>query len=417
MKRVLMIAFHYPPFRGSSSVQRSLRFSEYLLDFGWHPLVLSAHERAYPQISGDQTDQVPEPVVVRRAFALDAARHLSIRGRYLESLALPDRWFAWFLGGVPEGLAMIREYRPDVLWSTYPITTAHLLGLALHRLSGIPWVADFRDPMTEPHYPPQPVTRTVRRWVERSTVAHCTRAVFTAPGAARKYARRYPDIPASRWRLIRNGYDERDFAAAEALVHDSPRRKGGALRLVHSGLLYRSERDPRAFFAALGRLRCAGSISGRNLNVILRASGEEADYRRYVREHGLEEIVFLEPALPYREALAEMLGADGLLVFQAANCNHQIPAKLYECLRAGRPILALIDPEGDTAGELREAGVGTIVPLDREEEIVRELPGFLERVGERRDESGGDSINGYTRRQRSRELAELFESIVLPTEG
>ena len=148
-RRVLMVAFHYPPCFGSSGYLRTLKFSRYLPQHGWQPIVLTAHPRAYPQTTAEQLPEVPPIASVTRTFALDARRHLAIRGSSLRIMALPDQWSSWWLSAVPAGLRLVRRYRPAVLWSTYPIATAHLIGLTLHRLTGIPWVADFRDSMTD----------------------------------------------------------------------------------------------------------------------------------------------------------------------------------------------------------------------------------------------------------------------------
>ena len=100
MRKVLMIAFHYPPYQGGSGIHRSLKFSRYLRGYGWHPIVLSAHPRAYPKIGDHQLREIPLDVIVERAFALDTAKHLSFRGRYLRLLALPDQWVSWWAGAV-----------------------------------------------------------------------------------------------------------------------------------------------------------------------------------------------------------------------------------------------------------------------------------------------------------------------------
>ena len=151
-----MVAFHFPPLSGSSGVQRTLRFVQHLPAHGWEPLVLSASSRAYETVSDDLLAQVPAGTEVRRAFAVDAARHLSIGGRYLAAAARPDRWASWRLDGVRQGLKLIQRFKPQVIWSTYPIATAHLIGKALHQKSGLPWVADFRDPMAQQGYPADP---------------------------------------------------------------------------------------------------------------------------------------------------------------------------------------------------------------------------------------------------------------------
>ena len=179
VKRVLMIAFHFPPMRGSSGIQRTLKFARYLPQFGWQPAVLSAHPRAYANTGQDQMSEIASDMPVHRAFALDTSRHLAFKGKYLSGMALPDRWSTWWLGAVPRGLKMIRHLRPDVIWSTYPIATAHLIAYTLHRLTGIPWIADFRDPMTDEDYPPNPVVSKTYHWIERKTLSHCALAVFS----------------------------------------------------------------------------------------------------------------------------------------------------------------------------------------------------------------------------------------------
>ena len=412
VKRVLMIAFHFPPQRGSSGIQRTLKFCRYLPASGWQPTVLTAHPRAYADTASDQLGDIPDNVEVHRAFALDTARHLSFKRRYASIMALPDRWVSWCCGALPTGLRLIRTLRPAVLWSTYPIASAHLIALALHRLTGIPWVADMRDPMTGPDYPADALTRRVYHWIETKTVMHCARLVCTTPGAIRSYQRRFPALPPERFCLIENGYDEENFT--DAVAHNVPvRSTAKQFVLLHSGIIYPSERDPVPFFRALACLLEQKRISSATLQVILRAPVHDAYLDALIREHGIETIVSIAPHIPYREALAEMLGADGLLILQAANCNQQIPAKLYEYLRAGRPILALTDAAGDTAATLRKAGIDTIAALDQTEDIMVALMQFLAMA-----ESGTAPLASFaasranSRNARSIELANLLDSVV-----
>jgi len=192
MRTLLMIAYHFPPFAGSSGVQRTLRFVQQLPAFGWKPVVLSVHPRAYEKTSEDLLREVPEGTIVERAFAVDTARQLSIAGRYPGFLARPDRWMSWWFGAVPAGLRMIREHRPAAIWSTYPIATAHRIGTTLQKMSGLPWIADFRDPMAQDGYPEDPATWRAFDRIERAAFAAATRTVFTTRGAAAMYRDRYP---------------------------------------------------------------------------------------------------------------------------------------------------------------------------------------------------------------------------------
>ena len=406
-----MVAFHYPPFEGGSGIHRALKFSRYFPELGWRPLVLSANPRAYPQVSHERLHEIPDGVLVKRAFALDTARQLAFYGRYPKWLAFPDRWVSWWLGAVPAGLRLIRKHKPQLIWSTYPVATAHLIALTLHRLSGIPWVADFRDSMTEDDYPTDPTVRNIYRWIERHTVNHCERAVFTTPGALRMYESRYPAIPQSRWQVISNGYDDEDFILAEKLVA-AKKASCGPITLLHSGVLYPSERDPLAFFSALAELRQTQQISPAMVKIVLRGCGHEEFYTREIKNNQIEDIVKLEPPIPYHRALAETLTADGLLIFQASNCNHQIPAKVYEYLRAKRPILALTDSAGDTASLLEKVGLNDIVSLDSREEIAQGVLDFLTKLRHGTAPIASDAqIALLSRKAKTVELVNLLSSL------
>jgi hypothetical protein len=408
VKRVLMIAFHFPPQRGSSGIQRTLKFVQHLPGCGWRPLVLTAHPRAHAAVGADQLIEVPAEVPVRRAFALDSARHLAFRGRYVGLLALPDRWVSWVLGAVPAGLALVRRHRPQVIWSTYPIATAHLIGLALHRLTGLPWVADLRDPMIDASHPSGRLARRAAAWVERLTVKYCARAVCTTPGAVRSYRLRYPAAPPERFCLIENGYDEDAFAGAAPL----PAAAGGPLVLLHSGIIYPSERDPAPLFAALAELLADGRIGPDTFRLLLRAPVHEAYLAGLIGQYGIGAIVQIAPHLPYRAAIAEMLGAGALLVLQASNCNDQVPAKLYEYLRAARPILALTDPAGDTAALLRQSGIDTVGPLDSTPGIVAALLRFLPLAAAGRAPLASKAVSrAHERRARAAQLGALLDEV------
>lgn len=407
-----MIAYHYPPVAGSSGIQRTLKFSAYLRDHGWEPIVLTVDPRAYDRVSDGQMADIPAGLQVERVFALDTSRHLAWRGRYLRPMSVPDRWVSWWPAGVLRGWQLIRQHRPQAMFSTFPIATAHMIGLSLQRLTGVPWIADFRDNMTDPDFPRDPMTWRFNRWLEGAVVHRCTRALFTTRGALDMYADRYPHIPASRWSIIENGFDEDNFADAERTLQRQPLGHPGQLTLVHSGVLYPEERDPRPFFAALAALKRDGTVSANNLHVVLRATGSDDHYRPLLEQNGIADLVELAPPVGYRQALQEMLCADGLLLFQAAMCNHQIPAKLYEYLRAGQPVFALTDPAGNTAEALRKVGCHDIVDLASAASIEQGLRAW---VGDLRSGQASrvsaEMAARHSRHARTAELAALLADV------
>lgn len=370
---VLMVAFHFPPCAGSSGVQRTEKFVRYLPQFGWLPIVLTAHPRAYPNVH--QASAIADSCPVVRAFALDAARHMSLRLRYPRLVAIPDRWASWWMPAVARGLGLIRRARPAVLWSTFPIATAHLVALTLHCLTGIPWVAEFRDPMIEGDYPPGHLLRATLRWLERRTVLHTRALIFTAPSACSLYRQRYQSVPGHHFRIIPNGYDDWDFdrLVAPPASATSP---GRPLRIIHSGMIYRSERDPRPLFRALAQLKLRNQISAATLQVIFRGPSDDPELQKCLRELHVDDLVRICPPVDHAAALQEAALADALLLIQGPSCNRQIPAKVYEYLRLQRPILALTHPDGDSARLLASIGGATVVPLE-EAAIAERLPRFL----------------------------------------
>lgn len=360
-KRLLLIAFHFPPLQGSTGVHRSLAFSRYLGRHGWDVTVLTATPGAYPRQSLDNNALLPDGVRVMRALALDAQRHLSLFGRYPRALATPDRWRSWIYSGIRAGRRLVRVWSPHAIFSTYPIASAHEIALRLSREFALPWVADFRDPMGQEAYPADERIRGAYWDLERRVLGQCSAVTVTTEGTAALYRERYPGFPPNRVNVIQNGFDELAFPPLPPATGE---RLPGPLRFLHSGNLYPHERNPEFFFRAVAELRDEGRVGPEVARFDLRGGGYPDRYQPQIASFGLEDMVRLLPGLPYRDALREMHESDFLMLFQAANCNRQIPAKLYEYLYVGRPIVGFTDPAGDTGRLLADLGIGTIAPLD-----------------------------------------------------
>jgi hypothetical protein len=148
------------------------------------------------------------------------------------------------------------------------------------------------------------------------------------------------------------------------------------------------------------------------LKVVLRASGSEAAYTREIQRFALGGMVTLAPPIGNREALLEQAAADGLLLFQGSKFDLQIPAKVYEYLRIGQPIFALVGPNGDTATLLRESGGAVLVAADDVDAIAAGLLGFLHGLNEGAAPSPRPAaIARYSRRAGARQLASLLEQV------
>ncbi|OQW88929.1 MAG: hypothetical protein BWK72_07410 [Rhodoferax ferrireducens] len=406
-----MVAFHFPPQAGSSGVLRSLNFVKYLPLQGWQTSVLTASPKAYVQQRNDLVPSIPSDTVVIRAGALDAARHLAIRGKYLRLSALPDRWSTWWLPGVWAGLSEVRRSRPHLIWSTYPIATAHMIGGTLAMLTGLPWVADFRDPMLNSSNPAGALQRRVVRWLELLILRNASACVFTTTSSAQNYRKEYLDF-AFKCHVIENGYDDDAFEQAE---RDKKPREDGRMLMLHSGLIYPADRDPSTFFSAVRQLIDHGDLNAESLCIRFRAPGHGSEVYECAQRHGLEKVVEIAPPVPYQDAIAEMMTANLLLVFQGSNFNAQVPAKIYEYVRSLRPILAVTDPAGETNRQLGQfVGVWT-ANIASDNSVAAALVNWLASDRLTPEEislqQNLELVKRYSRRAATAQLGELFERL------
>lgn len=410
-KRLMLIAFHFPPVQGSTGVTRSLAFAKYLRDCGWEVAVLTASPKAYPEIRNENLKNIPSYIRVERGFARDTQRHFSIFGKYALFMATPDRWQSWILGGCLKARRLIREWHPTAIMSTYPIASAHQLGYLVSKWSGLPWIADFRDPMAQDNYPTDPTLHRSYTTIEKRVFRHASQIVVTTEGTADFYRSRYPAFDPDRIIIIPNGFDEAMFPK------DRPARSGADPErktvLLHSGVIYPKERNPTEFFHAIHELRNKGMLDSRRVEFRLRATGHDALYAPQLEKLGITDLVKLLPAVPYEEALTEMLMVDACMILQAASCNDQIPAKLYEYLYADQPILGLTDPKGDTGQLMQAFGMTDIASLHDRPAMVETIPAFLNRletgVAARPDHS---AVLRFSRRSLTGALAQVLDKAI-----
>jgi len=339
---LLMVAWLYAPAGGSSGVLRPLKFSKYLPARGWIPHILTVRESLYRHIDHSLLGDIPADASLHRTLAVDFGRHLAVRGRHLVPFALPDRYIGWLPFAVARGLRVIRRHGITALYSTSPTPTAHLVAAALKALSKVPWVADFRDPWVEEpgsSLAARPWRHRIQGSLERLVVRSADRLTVTTPDLRADFLSRYPDLPPDKVQVIYNGYDEEDFAGL------GPASRPDRFEIMHAGLVDREFRNPFPLFDTVSSLIGEGQLLREHVRITFLGISSwlrSPEFAARVKHLGLEDVVQLVPRVSHGEALRRLGRSAVLLLLQASDDTRSlIPAKAFEYLRLGRPILAL----------------------------------------------------------------------------
>jgi glycosyltransferase involved in cell wall biosynthesis len=368
---VLIVAAAFPP-DPLSGAARPGRFAKYLAGFGYEPIVLcqSSPDRA---VGSPGVRRVPGPSPGLKARALSGS------GRFVQRYIVPyNDSLPWAAHALVEAEAVIGRHPVCAVLSTSPPVATHLVALWLKRRHGLPWVADFRDPLWGNPFRP-------RRWIfpydamlERRIFRHADALIANTDTTAEMWRLRHPDA-ARKVNVIWNGFDPEDSIEVPP-VADSGRRV-----LAHVGSLY-GGRHPGRLLVSMARLIRRGELAADRLTVRLVGRIED-DCMRVIGEVAgdLKERGCLEydgRSVPAEEARRASTEADYLLLLDLNEkaTDLQIPAKLFDYIRIGRPILALTRNGSPTDRILRGSGVPCrIVDQDASEgEVDRALLGLLE---------------------------------------
>jgi glycosyltransferase involved in cell wall biosynthesis len=440
-RRALVVAYCFPP-NGAIGSFRTLRLVKQLVAEGWHTSVLTGAADSYPEgtlVDHQLLRQVPAETRVVPAAALRglaaltrAVRRIGFRRRasaptqnpglpspaapatprlgiqaIIEHLCgIPDSDAGWLLPAVVRGLIATWRQPPDVIFSSAPPWTGHLVAYLLASVLRRPWVADFRDPWTRGRWRnnrPPFVKRTLRV-LERLTVAKADALTFTTRTVRDDFVGFYGPHLASKCHVISNGCDLDEF------VNLVPQPTGERFTLAHVGSLY-GGRNPIPLFKAIASALRTGALDPRHFTLLLvgPVTLKGLDAPALCRELGLGDVVEFVPSMSRRESLATMVSASALLLVQP---DHPlaIPAKTYEYLAASKPILALAG-EGETATLVRASGRGVVVPPDDEAAIQRAL---LELVGGRYSDAPPAPAALFDGRMRAIETVAILRDLCEP---
>lgn len=415
MNHALFIAFHYPPEASSSGVLRTLKFSRYLEAFGWRVSIVTLNPSAYEIVDPALEWQIPKSARIIRTPYINTKRHLAIKGRYLALLAIPDNWIGWYPWAVRAGNKLIGEDPPQVIYSTSPHATSHLIARRLAKTHRIPWVADFRDPWFEE--PPEPGTPRITHWaarhLEKNVVGTAAHITATTDALCDSLSARYPDQPKAKFSTIANGYDEADFSGLVREDISSP-----TMVILHAGSINPNFRDPRPLWDAYREARNAGELQ--NGNILFRFIGpgqfsQSLEIKTYLAQHDMQDAVEFLPRLPYADALAVQSRADVLLLLQASSDTEAlVPAKLYEYLRCLSPVLALV-PNGASQKILEEVRGGWAIDPSNKIQLKAVLIKAYDLWKQGKLNACAAplaSLQKYDRRRLTEKLASIFQALI-----
>ena len=272
------------------------------------------------------------------------------------NLFVPDPRAGWVRPSVVFLCRYLSEHPVDVIVTTGPPQSVHLIGRGLHRKLGVPWVADFRDPWTRMFFfkdlPMLPCVRRKHVRLEKSVLNEASAIVSVTPRVQADFA----SMTSTPVHLITNGYDESDFSA------ELPPRTDGKFRIVHTGL-FASDGNPLELWKALAGL-CSESADFASRLEIRLAGKVDPEIVDSIVEAGLGAQLKLLGYLPHPESVAELRQADIILLplRQAPEYSKVYPGKIFECMAAG-PFVLGIGPTDSAAAELL-ASTGTGVMVD-----------------------------------------------------
>ncbi len=373
--KLLLVSLYFPP-AGGAGVQRPLKFATHLPGLGIETHVLAPDDPKW--VHADPDLPLPTRAWVHRARYLgprgrkpaeelhgkEGLERIATQGRLaLRRVLVPDENVTWNVTAIPAAIRIARREGIDVVLTTSPPSSVHLVGAAVKRATGARWIADLRDSLVaHPHRRAESALVRVKEQGEAQVaklVARQADAIVCAADAIAEETRGFE--PRGRVVTIANGSDFDDFAGLEH--HPSDR-----FRITHTGSFF-GKRSPRPFLEALAR-------SGLE-DVVARFVGDfrSAD-REWAEGLGLGDRLELIPYVPRRRSLELQRDSEALLLLipeAAGRGKGVLSGKVFEYLAAERPVLAVVPPDGAAAGLIRETGAGVVAPPEDVDAIAEAL--------------------------------------------
>lgn len=433
MKRVLIITYYWPP-AGGVPVQRWVKMCKYLHNAGWEPVIYTAESSDAQVQDNSLLDTLPGGIeVIRRPIwepygwyrrLLGMPKNGKINAAFLEekkssgvlqkiaiwirgNFFIPDARVFWIKPSRTFLLQYLQNNPVDLIISTGPPHSMHLIAAGLKEKTNIPWIADFRDPWTKiDYYQDLNLSRRADRKhhrLEKKVLCTADKVVTVSP----HWAEDFNAVNNGNTVVITNGYDPDDFPLKES-------QTSRHFTLHHVGMINKA-RNPENLWSAIAEIIREEKGFAGDLKICFTGT---MDYsvRESLKKYVLMDYLVDFGQLPHREAIRNMQQAALLLLLvnDAQDILGRIPAKLFEYLAAGRPVLNIGDPAGDAAQIIAETGAGLTVSLNDAEAIKEALRTLYHRW------KAGDRnlpplpIEKYTREAIAMQYAALMHSLTKP---
>jgi len=368
MKRVLIISYYWPPAGGISPL-RCLKIAKYLRKFDWEPIIYSPLNADYPIIDNDYLKDVPEDIEhikgeiwepfrlfkflsgKKKEDKLNNIFHVRDRnenfvdklGKWIRSnFFIPDARSMWIRPSVKLLSKYLKDNPVDAMFTDGPPHTNTMIGLRLKQKFKIPWLSDYQDPWTQVDYYKLLILMPFADRKHRKLENECLNFADALTIASDTWALDLNQIANKKVEPLYYGYDEEDF---EGLISNLD----NDFTIFHGGLLG-YDRFPENLFQAIIELIDEELLDKQRVRIVLAG---QVDYSivEFLKASILNNNVDLIGTLKRKQVLQHLLNSQMILlpINKAANAKGRIPGKLFECLRARRPILCLGPIEADTS--------------------------------------------------------------------
>lgn len=439
MKRVLIISYYWPP-TGGSGVQRWVKFAKYLPSEGWQPVIYTPENPEQLAVDESLAAEVPEAAEVvktriiepyelykkllrRSGHSKEAVEVNPVNAQnksLLQKAAMwvrgnlfrPDPRCLWIGPSVRFLKKYLSEHPVDLIVSTGPPQSMHMIGLRLSRETGLPWIADFRDPWTKifyfKHLSMTPATERWHKKMEKMVLDEASAVVAVSPLVQQEF-QAMTDTPVE---LITNGFDECDFSSEPCTE-----AYGGASQeftITHTGL-FAADGNPTVLWDVLAE-KCHADEAFRKLLRIKLIGKTDDQILKALKDRGQEESLINMGYQTHSVAVEQQRQASVLILPLRKEPEYRavLPGKLFEYLASQRPILGIGQPDGAMAMIVNETGTGTVIDWNDKEGISQYIEQCWKRHLEGRLSSDGADLSRFTRRSLTRRMAGLFDKIIHP---